>query len=540
MSDHILILLGHRRSPRLEARARRVITLAEDAATGAPVHPSLDTIAWLRHRNLPVLVVGAEAAATVAQLAKHGLAAVEVPVEDEPVPTTAGMQVVDDVLALIGNTPLVRLDRLYRDSAALVVGKLEAANPGGSTKDRVGVSLVDAAERDGLLRPGGHIVEPTSGNTGVGLAMVAARRGYRCTFTVPDKVAPEKIALLRAYGAEVLVCPTNVAADDPRSYYSVARAVAEADPSAFRPDQYANPANPAAHVASTGPEIWEQTAGRVTHLVAGAGTGGTLGGIGRYLKERNPHVKVIAADPVGSVYSGGAGEPYLVEGIGEDFWPGNWDADVVDEIIAVTDAESFAWTRRTARVEGLLIGGSCGAALAAAAHVAARAAAGDVIVVVLPDGGRGYLSKVYNDTWMRAHGFPVDGASVDVDSVGALLDQVALRRPTLVHTHPHETVGEAAAIMAEFALPVLPVLSSESPRVPAQVVGTHSSADIARRLDDPTQAVGSGERGLPLVGVEESRRDALERLDERQAVIVVERGRPVGLLTGIDLLAPPA
>lgn len=537
MSDNVLLLLGDRRSPRLEARARRVIRVPSSAGDGELSSVlGLETLAWLRHRNLPVMVAGEGSSLIVEQLAQHGVAAVEVTAANEPAATTPGMDVADDVLSLIGNTPMVRLDRLYSDSPALVLGKLEAANPGGSIKDRVGVSLIDAAERDGLLVPGGHIVEPTSGNTGVGLAMVAARRGYRCTFTVPDKVAPEKIALLRAYGAEVRVCPTNVAADDPRSYYSVAQAVAQADPKAFRPDQYSNPANPLAHIQGTGPEIWEQTAGRVTHVIAGAGTGGTLGGIGRYLKDRNPSIVMVAADPVGSVYSGGNGEPYLVEGIGEDFWPGNWDAQIVDEVLEIADDESFAWARRAARVEGLLLGGSCGAALAAAGRVAARAQAGDVIVVVLPDGGRGYLSKLYNDTWMQSHGFPIDSGDEQGASVRSVLDRVALRRPALVHTHPGETVGQVAAIMSEYGLHAIPVLSVEAPRVPGQVVGSHTTSEIATRLSDPTHPAGPGLRSLPLVGVDE-RCDAVStRFDDRRAVLVVDRGRPVGVLTDTDLL----
>jgi cystathionine beta-synthase len=266
------------------------------------------------------------------------------------------MAVADSLLDLVGDTPMVRLDRVGRHLACHLVAKLELLNPGGSVKDRPAVAMVDAAERDGRLGPGGTIVEPTSGNTGVGLAIVAARRHYRCIFVMPDKVAPEKAALLRAYGAEVVVCPSTVAPDHPESYYAVSARLAASIPGAFKPDQYANPANPASHEATTGPEIWRQTAGRVTHLVAGIGTGGTITGVGRYLKARNPGVQVVGADPEGSVYSGGSGRPYLVEGIGEDFWPDTYDPSVVDRVVEVTDRDSFLTARRVTRDEGLLIG----------------------------------------------------------------------------------------------------------------------------------------------------------------------------------------
>lgn len=533
MTNTLLVLTSGHRSPRLEANARRIVHVpgTEIDRSG---DPSPELLVWIRHHGAMVVVTGDDAEDVAAKLAERGVAASAVTPDAEPARTLPGMQVVDDVLDLVGNTPMVRLDRLFPNSRALVLGKLEAANPGGSVKDRVGVSLIDAAERDGLLRPGGHIVEPTSGNTGVGLAIVAARRGYRCTFTVPDKVAPEKIALLRAYGAEVCVCPTNVAPEDPRSYYSVARSIAEADPTAFRPDQYSNPANPAAHVAGTGPEIWEQTAGKVTHFVAGAGTGGTLGGIGRYLKSRNPGVRVVAADPIGSVYSGGGGEPYLVEGIGEDFWPGNWDGAIVDEIIAVSDRDSFTWARRAARSEGILVGASCGAALTAAAKIAETAVDGDVIVVLLPDGGRGYLSKLYSDAWMLQHGFleePGHGPRMR-DVIAA----VAERRPAFVHVHPEDTVRSVAGIMAEFHLEEVPVLVTEDPRVPAQVLGALSNADVSAMLTRPHEAIGSGERPLPYAGAGELVETVVARMGDRRAVVVNVDGSPSALLTLTDLI----
>ena len=319
--------------------------------------------------------------------------------------------IADSVVELIGNTPLVRLNRVGAGLPAPVVAKVEYLNPGGSVKDRVAVGMIDAAERAGLLGPGGTIVEPTSGNTGVGLALVAIQRGYKCVFTMPDKISIEKVNVLRAYGAEVLVCPTAVAPEDPRSYYNVAKRVVAETPGAWSPDQYSNPENPRAHTLSTGPEIWEQTEGRVTHFVTGVGTGGTISGVGNYLKEiSGGRVTVIGADPEGSVYSGGDGRPYIVEGVGEDFWPDAYDRTVADGIEAVSDRDSFLMTRRLAREEGLLVGGSCGMATVAALRVAARATPDDLVVVLLPDSGRGYMSKIFNDEWMIASGFLGSGS----------------------------------------------------------------------------------------------------------------------------------
>src|SRR3984885_8472192 len=317
------------------------------------------------------------------------------------------MRIAQHISEIIGNTPLVQLNSVVPPGSGRVVAKVEYLNPGMSSKDRIAVKMIDAAEASGELKPGGTIVEPTSGNTGVGVALVSQNRGYRCVFICPDKVSEDKQNVLRAYGAEVVVCPTAVPPDHPDSYYSVSdRLVTEID-GAWKPDQYSNPEGPASHYETTGPEIWADTDGQVTHFVAGIGTGGTITGAGRYLKEvSGGAVRVIGADPEGSVYSGVTGRPYLVEGVGEDIWPATYDPAVCDEIIAVSDAESFGMTRRLAREEALLAGGSSGLAVAAALRVAAAAGPGAVIVVLLPDSGRGYLSKIFNDEWMADYGFP--------------------------------------------------------------------------------------------------------------------------------------
>ncbi|MBK9178064.1 MAG: cystathionine beta-synthase [Acidimicrobiales bacterium] len=447
------------------------------------------------------------------------------------------MQVADSLLDLVGGTPLVRLDRTARHLRCHLLAKLEYLNPGGSVKDRPALAMVLAAEREGLLRPGGTIVEPTSGNTGVGLAIVAARRGYRCVFTMPDKMSQEKVALLRAYGAEVIVCPTAVAPDHPDSYYSVAQRITREIPGSFRPDQYHNPVNPASHEASTGPEIWEQTAGRITHFVAGIGTGGTVSGAGRYLKRMNPAVQVIGADPEGSVYSGGSGRPYLVEGVGEDFWPDTYDPSVIDRVVMVSDRDSFLTARRVTREEGILVGGSCGTALWAALEVGKDLGPDDVVVVLLPDSGRGYLSKLYNDGWMADYGF----LRLGEQTAGDVLERKGAALPALVHVHPEELVRDAIALLQEFEVSQLPVVKAEPPLAAAEVAGSvreRSLLDLAVRdpgaLERPVADVM--EPPLPMVGAGEPVESVVDRLGEGGAVLVLDAGHPVGILTRSDVL----
>ena len=447
------------------------------------------------------------------------------------------MDITPSVEELIGNTPMVRLVKVTEGVETPIVAKLETTNPGGSVKDRPALWMINHAEREGLLKPGGTIIEPTSGNTGVGLAIVAAQRGYNCIFVMTDKVSPEKVTLLEAYGAEVVVCPVAVAPDDPQSYYSTAERLVKETPNAFRPNQYHNPINPLAHYESTGPEIWDQTDGTVTHFVAGAGTGGTLSGIGKYLKEQNPNVRIVAADPEGSVYSGGSGRPYLVEGVGEDFWPDTYDPSVVDDVIAISDADSFDMARRVTQEEGLLIGGSCGTAVAAALELGKTTSPDDLIVVLIPDSGRGYLSKIFNDEWMSSYGFLTAAGAIVGDVISTKEGEV----PPLVYVQPETPVKDAIDIMQRHSVSQLPVAKGEMPLAAAEVSGAVSElflmeqafgGDVLSKTVEEVMAPA-----LPTIGVGEPIELAVHRLDSAPALLVLDGGRPRTIISRGDVLS---
>jgi cystathionine beta-synthase len=451
------------------------------------------------------------------------------------------MGIQESILAAVGDTPLVRLARLGKDLTPTLVAKLEALNPAGSIKDRVALALIEAAERDGRLKPGATIIEPTSGNTGTGLAMAASLKGYRVIAVMPDKMSKEKIDLLRAYGAEVVVAPTEVPPDSPESYYRVADRLTAEIPGAFQPNQYRNPANPEAHYLTTGPELWRQSDGRITHLVVGVGTGGTITGVGRYLREQNPDIAIVGADPVGSIFSGGedAVKPYLVEGVGEDFWPDTYDPSIVDRYVTVSDKDAFLWTRRLAETEGILAGGSGGLAVYAAYQVACEIDDPEAMVaVILPDGGRSYLSKIYNDAWMQQYGFIERG---ETQTVGDVLrrkhaeDEI----PPLLTVETHAKVREAVALLHEHRVSQLPVVSSQDPQT---IVGSVSERGLLRHAMDDAALLGAEivdvmEPPFPAVTASDGVREAVELLaDKREALLVNMDGRAAGILTRADLL----
>ena len=453
------------------------------------------------------------------------------------------MEIYDSLLELIGDTPLYRFRAITRGVACDVAAKLEMLNPGGSVKDRIGIRMIEAAEREGLLQPGGTIVEPTSGNTGVGIAMAAAAKGYKCVFTMPDKMSQEKISLLKAYGAEVVIAPTAVAPDHPDSYYRVADRLAAEIPGAFQPNQYFNQANPTTHYETTGPEIWRQTEGRISHFVAGVGTGGTISGTGRYLKEQNPEIQVIGADPDGSVYSTEEARPYLVEGVGEDFWPETFDPEVVDRYVTVTDKESFLAARMVTREEGLLLGGSGGLAVHAALEIAAELPADALMVVLLPDSGRGYLSKLYNDSWMLEHGFlDRPGTAARIGEIVAAKRRSEPEMPDLVAVSGDEKVGRAIALLQSYGISQIPVADSDKPETVDDILGSvheRGLLDLVFRDRDAVNRTVAQimDQALPTVELRHGIDDVVADLAQgAEAVVVVDGVKPVGVLSRADLL----
>jgi cystathionine beta-synthase len=444
----------------------------------------------------------------------------------------------NSILETVGSTPLVKINKIAAGLKPLVLAKVEAFNPGGSVKDRPALKMIEAAEKEGLLKPGGTIIEPTSGNTGTGLAQIAAVKGYRCILVVPDKVAQEKINLLKAYGAEVVIVPTSVTAASPESYYSVANKLTNDIPGAFQPNQFANPNNPDAHVFSTGPEIWEATAGKLTHFVAGVGTGGTICGIGKFLKEKNPKIKIVGVDPEGSIYSGDMPGAYKVEGIGEDFIPRNVNLKLIDDIIRVSDKDSFVMARRLAREEGILVGGSSGTAMHAALQVAQALGDKDVMVVLLPDGGRGYLSKMFSDEWMRANGFmPSSDTSFYVSD---LLDRKAKRSkiPTMVTVKPADPVQRGIELMQEYQIDQLPVVAEGGQNVGS--LNDVITMQVVYERKDPAGIPINSVMGRPFPQYE--RNTEIEQVYKAfrlgtPLVVVTDQHRAVGVLTKFDMMS---
>src|SRR3954466_11828326 len=450
------------------------------------------------------------------------------------------------VLELVGNTPIVRLDSIGADVEPRLLAKLEYVNPGGSVKDRIGLAMIEKAEREGKLKQGGTIVEPTSGNTGVGLAIAAAHKGYRCIFVMPDKMSQEKISMLRAYGAEVVICPTAVEPDSPESYYSVSDRLAEEIPGGFKPDQYSNMSNPEAHYLHTGPEIWEQTGGEIDAIVISVGTGGTISGVGRYFKERGSNALIVGADPEGSVYTAQDERdvhPYLVEGIGKDTWPKTMDRSVVDEWIRVSDRDSFLTARRLAREEGLLVGGSGGTTVWAALELAKRLGPEARVLTLLPDSGRNYLSKFYDDNWLLDHGF------LDRTAPTPTVEQVLHAKvkeepgvPEFVVIGSHQKVGEAIELMQQYSISQLPVVRDGSSESLADVVGSLQDRDLLDRVFKNPDALhedvaNAMQPPLATIDAADSLDDVFPTLTGRtNAVVVALEGKPVGVVPRSDLL----
>jgi cystathionine beta-synthase len=443
---------------------------------------------------------------------------------------------------LIGGTPVVELQHIGRELGPTLLAKLEYLNPGGSNKDRIALSMIERAEQEGKLRPGGTIVEPTSGNTGVGLALAAANKGYKMIFVVPDKVAPEKIALLRAFGADVVICPTAVDPDSPESYYLVSDRLAEEIPDAYKPDQYSNPGNPDAHYRTTGPEIWEQTGGELDAVVISVGTGGSITGIARYLKEQKPDLLVVGADPEGSIYSGGPVHPYLVEGIGKDTFPDSFDPSVVDEYVRVSDRDSFLMTRRLARQEGILAGGSGGTSVFAMLETAKRFGPEATILTTIPDGGRGYLSKLFDDNWMLEHGFVERYGPPDTVEQVLAFKHAENGVPDLIVCESHQKLGEAIELMQRYGISQLPVVRHEPVESLADVIGSLNERVLLDRIFKNPDALGEEVAAAmqpPLGAVD--LHDTVEQVfsdlqDQRQAVVVARGGKPAAVLTRSDLL----
>jgi cystathionine beta-synthase len=446
------------------------------------------------------------------------------------------------LLDLIGGTPIVRLQKIGRELGPTLLVKLEYLNPGGSNKDRIALSMIEEAERTGKLPAGGTIVEPTSGNTGVGLALAAAIKGYKMIFVVPDKVAPEKIALLRAFGADVVICPTAVDADSPESYYAVSDRLAEEIPGAYKPDQYSNPGNPDAHYRTTGPEIWEQTGGELDAVVIGVGTGGSITGTARYLKEQKPDLLVVGADPEGSIYSGGPVHPYLVEGIGKDGWPKSFDPSVVDEYVRVPDRDSFRMARRLAREEGILAGGSGGTSVFAMVEVAKRFGSDATILTTVPDGGRGYLSRIYDDNWMLEHGFLERHGPPDTVEQVLAFKHAENGIPDLVTCEPHEKLGAAIELMQRYGISQLPVVRNAPAETLTDVIGSLNERTLLDRIFRNPDALGEDvaaamQPPLGAVDMADSVDEVFADLQEKnQAVVVARDGKPQAVLTRSDLL----